>query len=73
MLTLSNEIEKLVSNTISKWQTENVLQRMWECDPTVWKPKKEDDVELSNRLGWLNLPTSMEGEVADLRKFCKRS
>ncbi len=69
MLTLSNEIEKLVSNRISKWQSENVLERMWKCDPTIWKPNKEDDVELSNRLGWLNLPDLMEKEIASLENF----
>ena len=52
MLTLSKEIEELVKIRIDKWQSENVLKRMWELDPTVWKPKKEDDVELSNRIGW---------------------
>ena len=69
MLTLSKEIEELVKIRIDKWQSENVLKRMWELDPTVWKPKKEDDVELSNRIGWLDLPDSMEKEVPGLIKF----
>ncbi len=69
MLTLSKDIEEHVSRRLSKWEADNVLSRMWKCDPTVWKPNKEDDVELSNRIGWLNLPTSMEEKVSDLKKF----
>ncbi len=70
-LELSKDIEELVNKRIEKWQAENVVERMWECDPTIWKSKKEDDVELSDRLGWLNLPKSMEEEVADLENFAK--
>jgi glucose-6-phosphate isomerase len=32
------------------------IERMWAHDPTLWKPDPADDVELSNRLGWLSLP-----------------
>jgi glucose-6-phosphate isomerase len=32
------------------------VERMWAHDPTLWKPDPKDDVELSNRLGWLTLP-----------------
>jgi glucose-6-phosphate isomerase/transaldolase/glucose-6-phosphate isomerase len=32
------------------------IERMWAHDPTLWKPRPEDDVELSSRLGWLTLP-----------------
>jgi glucose-6-phosphate isomerase/transaldolase/glucose-6-phosphate isomerase len=32
------------------------VERLWARDPTLWKPRPEDDVELSNRLGWLTLP-----------------
>ncbi len=69
MLTLSKDIEELVSKRLNEWESDNVLERMWECDPTVWKPKKEDDVELSNRIGWLDLPASMQKEVSGLNKF----
>ncbi|MHB8055721.1 MAG: bifunctional transaldolase/phosoglucose isomerase [Candidatus Aminicenantales bacterium] len=34
---------------------ENVIPRIWKCDPTVWKP---EDVEISNRLGWLEAPAA---------------
>jgi glucose-6-phosphate isomerase/transaldolase/glucose-6-phosphate isomerase len=32
------------------------VERMWAHDPTLWKADPKDDVELSNRLGWLTLP-----------------
>ena len=33
---------------------------MWAHDPTLWKPSPQDDVELSNRLGWLTLPDDFQ-------------
>ncbi len=68
---LSNDLQALVNKRIAKWSSENVIERMWQCDPTIWKEKREDDVELSNRLGWLNLPTQMEDEIPDLQNFAE--
>jgi transaldolase / glucose-6-phosphate isomerase len=66
---LPENIKEKINARIKKWQSEKILERIWECDPTVWKQKKEDDVELSNRLGWLNLPSKMEDEIDDLKQF----
>jgi glucose-6-phosphate isomerase len=38
-------------------------------DPTLWKQKPEENVELSNRLGWLNLPSLMQDYIKELKDF----
>ncbi len=63
------ELKKKVDARLKCWEDENTLSRFWNADPTVWKDKKEDDVELSNRLGWLTLPYEMQNKVADLILF----
>jgi glucose-6-phosphate isomerase/transaldolase/glucose-6-phosphate isomerase len=48
---------------------ETAIARLWARDPTLWKPRPEDDVELSNRLGWLTLPTDFLAQAAELEQF----
>lgn len=68
---INNELRDSVRNRLSKWKEEKTIERVWKKDPTVWKEKKEDDVELSNRLGWLNLANEMQSAVNDLNSFAE--
>ena len=49
--------------------SERAVARMWARDPTLWKPRPEDDVELSNRLGWLTLPADFLKLSTRLEQF----
>ena len=42
------------------------ITRLLRRDYTLWKPTPQ---EISNRLGWLDLPDSMRGAVDELREF----
>jgi len=42
---------------------QRIISRVWRRDHTLWKP---DPSEISNRLGWLDLPASMRGAVGEL-------
>lgn len=68
---INNELRDSVRSRLAKWKDGNTSKRVWENDPTVWKEKKEDDVELSNRLGWLNLANEMQSTVNDLNSFAE--
>ena len=49
------------------WIEENgVIDRLWVHDHTIWKP---EDVEISNRLGWLHCPEGMRQAVSGLEEF----
>jgi len=43
-----------------------VVRRIWERDPSVWKP---DGREISDRLGWLDAPAAAGAGVADMEAF----
>lgn len=44
------------TSTISRWDDEQRVQRLWSKDPTIWfDPERE---EIANRLGWLDLPVT---------------
>lgn len=41
---------------LAELHTRRAVERLWAHDPSLWKPDPADDVELSNRMGWLDLP-----------------
>jgi len=45
---------------------EDVIDRIWGRDHTVWK---EDPVEISNRLNWLDCPVSMKENIPGISDF----
>jgi glucose-6-phosphate isomerase len=45
---------------------DRVVARIWERDPTVWKPRDE---EISNRLGWLSAPEQAAESLAEFEGF----
>jgi transaldolase/glucose-6-phosphate isomerase len=60
-----------VTKRLQYWKEHDAAIKVWNHDPTVWKEKPEDDVELSDRLGWLNLPSSMKENVSMLNEFAE--
>jgi len=67
------EIKAKVGDRLSAWDKADVVSRVWKKDPTVWKEKKEDDKELSNRLGWLDLPKEMQKHIPELASFANEA
>ena len=45
-----------------------VIERLWTKDYQIWKP---DPTEISNRLGWLDLPHDMQEQVDRLVRLAK--
>jgi transaldolase/glucose-6-phosphate isomerase len=66
---LPDEINNRIKNRLDNWKKEKYSQRLWNNDPTIWKEKLEEDVELSDRLGWLNLPEEMLEKIKELEMF----
>lgn len=55
-----------VAAAASELAERHAVRRIWDADHTLWKP---DPTELSNRLGWLTLPTDMRPHASDLQSF----
>lgn len=45
-----------IVRSIDSWESEGLMARLWEKDPTVWFDPPRP--EIGNRLGWLDLPTT---------------
>jgi len=58
-----------VKKRLESWKKNGVAAKVWRHDSTLWKPKPEEDKELSNRLGWLELPSAMLSKTEELNSF----
>ncbi len=58
-------LSSAVARRLDAWRTNAVLERLWKRDHTIWFA--EPRPELSDRLGWLDLPTTMRDGVGALR------
>jgi transaldolase/glucose-6-phosphate isomerase len=60
-----------VNKRLKAWEAANFSARLWQKDPTLWSP--ESVPELTDRLGWLTLPESMQGQVGELKAFADKA
>ena len=58
-----------VDARLARWQEEAFGGRLWEKDYRLWSP--EPIPELSDRLGWLDLPNSMTAAVDTLSRLAR--
>jgi len=55
-----------VETALLKLRDEQVMQRIWAHDHTVWNP---EPTEITNRLDWLHMPEVMPDHVEDITAF----
>ncbi len=67
-LVLGPNEEKLQSR-IKKWEQDSFARRFWKKDYTLWSPKQVS--EISDRMGWLNLPEVMHEQIDQLLGFAR--
>ena len=63
--------QRRVDRRVAQWQKDQFSRRMWEKDYTLWS--KDLQPELTDRLGWLELPNTMAKEVAGLTAFADKA
>lgn len=56
----------VLETAIQKTETDELVDRIWGRDHTLWKPAPN---EISNRLGWLDIAERMRAEVTMLQDF----
>jgi transaldolase/glucose-6-phosphate isomerase len=57
---------------LKSWNAAQVANRIWQLDGTVWVPDPDlaaKTNELTNRLGWLNLPEEMPAKAETMETF----
>ena len=62
--------QRRVKRRLKEWQEAQFAARLWKKDHTLWS--KEQRPELTDRLGWLELPHTMKKEVEGLRAFADK-
>lgn len=55
-----------VDAALADLRDNNIVQRIWEHDHTVWKP---EPTEITNRLGWLHSPEVMAEHVSSINEL----
>ncbi len=63
-------LQKRLDATLEEMKKQRILERIWEKDHTVWR---EDPAEISNRLGWLDLPESMTEKCPEILNFVEEA
>lgn len=67
---LGEALAARVDATISRFRRENVVERIWNGDPDLWKPHDPDHAAvIRNRLGWLTSVDAMDAAELELRSF----
>ncbi|MFB6285313.1 MAG: bifunctional transaldolase/phosoglucose isomerase [Candidatus Bipolaricaulia bacterium] len=56
-----------MDSRLSTWDDQTFAQRLWRKDPTLWAD--EDTPEITDRLGWLDLPEAMHEALARLESL----
>jgi transaldolase/glucose-6-phosphate isomerase len=59
-----------VEKRLAEWDQNGFSRRFWQKDYTLWSPTEVP--EITNRMGWLDLPEKMHEAVADLVEFRER-
>jgi transaldolase/glucose-6-phosphate isomerase len=62
--------QRRVNRRLIDWQEARFSERLWNKDPTLWSATPQ--AELADRLGWLELPESMQTQAAELRAFAEK-
>jgi glucose-6-phosphate isomerase len=61
-----DQLRPRLDAAMSGLRRDRIIDRIWERDPTVWKPRDEN---ISNRLGWLSAPDWAGDTVAEFAEF----
>jgi transaldolase / glucose-6-phosphate isomerase len=64
------ELEGPLAERVKQAIAENVAQRIWAKDATLWAPPGTPEIE--NRLGWLTVSEAMLEAAPDLRAFAEQ-
>jgi len=64
------EYENQVEKRLKTWEQQNFSRRLWAKDPTLWFP--EPKPEITDRLGWLELPESMHERLEDFNSLANQ-
>lgn len=63
---MTHEFRRQLGDMLARVEREDLISRIWMKDHTVWD---EDPTEISDRLGWLELPRAMPVRCGELQRM----
>jgi len=66
---MSAALEEAVAARLDRWAAEQVADRLWNRDGSLWAECGEKPEELARWLGWIDLPASMAARAGELRNL----
>ncbi|HEY7339545.1 MAG TPA: transaldolase [Ktedonobacterales bacterium] len=63
------DLQAAVDSGLNRADQEQFARRVWEKDPTLWKPDPNEQQEITDRLGWLTVMSAMRAELPRLREL----
>ncbi|MGH7776711.1 MAG: bifunctional transaldolase/phosoglucose isomerase [Candidatus Dormibacterales bacterium] len=64
-------LQPAVSATVEALQAEDAPGRLWAKDASLWSARPDIRKEISDRLGWLDVPEAMEAESGRFRELAR--
>src|SRR5690242_17737697 len=61
------DLQAAVDSGLNRADQEQFARRVWEKDPTLWKPNPNEQQEITDRLGWLTVMSTMRAELPRLK------
>ena len=71
---MNNYLDGEIKNRLQLWANEDTVGRIWRKDPSVWiknASRDESIPDLTDRLGWLELPETMQSSVKEFKVFAE--
>ncbi|MDB5081852.1 MAG: hypothetical protein JWP00_3776 [Chloroflexi bacterium] len=64
-------LQEAVNAALAKLDVEDFAARVWKNDPTLWTTDPTAQAQLAGRLGWLDLPDTMQSRGPDLLELAQ--
>lgn len=71
---INNYLDSEIKDRLHLWANEDTVRRIWRKDPSVWiknASRDESIPDLTDRLGWLELPGTMQSLIKEFKVFAE--
>jgi glucose-6-phosphate isomerase len=64
-------LDEAITARLAEWGSERVADRLWQKDGSLWAASGREPADLAAWLGWLDLPDTMRGRVAEFEHLAR--
>jgi glucose-6-phosphate isomerase len=64
-------LQEAVNIALEKFDVEDFAARVWKKDPTLWTANPTAQTRIAGRLGWLDLPNTLQSRTPDLLELAQ--